>query len=336
METIRDVNVKNKKVLVRVDFNIAPGEDWRINAHLPTINYLLKHNAKVILISHSGRPGGKVVPELSLKPLEKKLPKGVTLLENLRFDPGEEANSKKFALDLAFLADIYVNDAFSVSHRKHASIVGIAKYLPSYAGLLLEKEIKALTKEFKQPLVMIMAGAKVETKLPMIKSMLEKVDQLLLGGLLANVVLAGHTLEITSTKLHLPVDAVTETKVCAVGNVPQGEHILDIGPDTIELFLSIIKQAKTIIWNGPMGKFEQKRYAKGTEEIGKAVAERGLMNQTHGRDKSRPYTIVGGGDTIAALNKLNLLAKIDHVSTGGGAMLEYFIKGSLPGIEALK
>jgi len=322
MQSIKNLNLKNKRVLLRMDFNGL----WRIKASLKTINFLLRKGAKVIVIGHYGRPK-KQEKKYSLMQFKKYLPVGsrhaVSLLENLRFDPREEANNLSFSKELAQKANIFVQDAFSVCHRQHASVVGIPKYLPSYAGFSLEREIKALNKKFTKPICYIIGGAKVETKLPLAKLILEKCDHLILGGLIANIVLENHQIELTSTKLHLPVDAVTKTKVCAVGAISPRE-ILDIGPDTIKLFSSVINVAKTIIWNGPMGKFEEEKYQNGTFEIAKAIAN------------SKAYSVIGGGETIFALEKLNLLDKIDHISTGGGALLEYLAKGSLPGIEALK
>jgi len=317
IQSIKKIDLKNKRVLLRMDFNGL----WRIKASLETINYLLNNGAGVIVIGHFGRPE-KPESKFSLMQFKKYLPQAVELLENLRFDPAEEANDDSFAKELAQKADIFVQDAFSVCHRKHASVVGIPKFLPSYAGLVLEKEIQSLNREFTQPVVYIIGGAKVETKLPLIRLIAGKCDQLILGGLIANAVLANHKIELTSIKLHLPIDAVTKTGVRAVGSISPKE-ILDIGPDTISLFASVIAEAKTIIWNGPMGQFEEEKYQTGTFEIAKAIAE------------SNAYKIIGGGETVAVLEKLNLLNKINHISTGGGSLLEYLAKGSLQGIEAL-
>ncbi|PIP17099.1 MAG: hypothetical protein COX44_01685 [Candidatus Portnoybacteria bacterium CG23_combo_of_CG06-09_8_20_14_all_37_13] len=322
MQSIKQINLKNKRVLLRMDFNGL----WRIKASLKTINFLLRKGAQVIVVGHYKRPE-KSDKKYSLMQFRKYLPKEIELLENLRFDPREESNDESLAQELAQKADIFIQDAFSVCHRKHASVIAITKFLPSYAGLSLEKEIKALNKKFIKPICYIIGGAKVETKLELAKLILEKCDHLILGGLIANAVLANHKIELTSTKLHLPIDAITKTKTCAVGAISPWQ-ILDIGPDTVDLFASVIAEAKTIIWNGPMGKFEEEKYQNGTFEIAKIVA--GIR-----RDESRSYTIIGGGETIIALEKLNLLDKINHISTGGGALLEYLAKGSLPGIEML-
>jgi len=318
MQSIKQVNFKNKKVLVRMDFNGL----WRIKSSLETIRFLLAKKAQVIIIGHCGRPKNRN-KKYSLLKFKKYLPKQIELLENLRFDSGEIKNSKKFAKKLASKADLFIQDAFSVCHRKHASVIAITKFLPSYAGLALEREKKALNKNFQKPICYIIGGAKVKTKLLLAKLILKKCSHLILGGLIANAVLDNHKVEITSTKLHLPVDAVTKHATCGVGRISPKE-ILDIGPDTIRLFSSIIKTAKTIVWNGPMGKFEEKRFQKGTLEIAKAIAS------------SSAYSIIGGGETIFALEKLSLLSKINHISIGGGALLEYLAKGTLPGIEALK
>ena len=388
MKYLRDFDFKDKKVLIRVDFNvpmskdknISSKEDWRIKATLPSINYLLDQGAKLIILSHLGRPKGKVVQDLRLDPIAKRLEellnKKVTklndccgeeveksisniksgeiiFLENLRFYSEEKNNDEKFAKRLASYGEIYVNDAFSVNHRAHASLVGIPKYLPSCAGLLLEKEINTLSKvsdKPNRPLVVIIGGAKISTKIKFINKFLISADDLLLAGALANTVIAAKGIAIgqsvieknmeeeveeiilTSPKLHLPVDAIASadfsgkgsSRIALIGNTEEQEMILDIGPDTIKLFSSVLNIAKTIIWNGPMGKFENRKYQQGTLGISKALAN------------SKAYKIIGGGETIFALEKLKLLNKINHVSTGGGALLEYLAKGFLPGIEALK
>ena len=322
MQSIKKINLKNKRVLLRMDFNGL----WRIKAGVKTIKFLLAKKAQVIIIGHYGRPRNKE-KKYSLMQFKKYLPVGtgrdLSLQENLRFNPEEEKNSKKFAKALASRADIFVQDAFSVCHRKHASVIAITKYLPSYAGFNLEQEIKALDKKFEKPICYIMGGAKVETKLPLAKLILEKTDHLILGGLIANIVLEKNHFNITSTKLHLPVDAITQNGIRPVG-VISPKSILDIGPDTVRLFASVIAESKTIIWNGPMGKFENKKYQTGTLGIAKALAN------------SKAYKIIGGGETIFALDKLKLLNKVNHVSTGGGALLEYLAKGTLPGIEVLR
>ncbi|MAG44928.1 hypothetical protein CL633_03495 [bacterium] len=319
IQSIKKANLANKRVLLRLDFNGF----WRLKMVLPTIHYLLtKKVKKIIIIGHIGRPKGKISQKFSLMRFKKCLPHGVELRENLRFDLREVKNDLSLAKELASLADIFVNESFSVCHRKHASIVGIPNYLPSYAGLILEQEIKVLNKKFKRPIIYIIGGAKVETKLPLAKILLKKCDHMLLGGLIANVVLENHQMEITSTKVHLPVDAVCYNKTCAVGAI-EPRKILDIGPDTVALFSDVIGQAKTIIWNGPMGMFENKKYQQGTLSIAKKVAS------------SNAYSIIGGGETIFALEKLRLVSKINHISIGGGALLDYLAKNKLPGIEAL-
>ena len=349
MKTVKDINLENKRVLVRVGFNVPVGNDgrvdekeaWRIKKALPTINYLLKRNCKIILAAHLDRPGGKVIESLRLGPVQDKLSellnlsvirtqdcvgpavekivsemqKGeILLLENLRFYPQEEKNDLKFAEKLAKLADIYINDAFSVCHRQHASIVGIAKYLPSAAGLLLVKEIKALSKILevsKKPAIAIIGGIKIKTKLPMIKLLAQKFDWVLVGGAVANKI-KNQKLKIKN--IRLPVDYIFNK---------DKNSAYDIGPKTIADFCRIISKAKVIVWNGPMGKFEDERFIKGTKEIAEVVA------------KSKAYKVVGGGDTVLALSRFHLINKIDFISTGGGAMLEFLAGKELPGLEAL-
>ena len=358
MQTIKDIDIQNKRVLVRVGFNVPLGKDgeidkkeaWRIKKGLPTIKYLLKRNCKIILATHLGRPNGKVVKSLRLGSVQNKLSEflgipvlktqsavgykvekviskmrgsEILLLENIRFYSGEEKNDLKFAKKLAKLADIYINDAFSVCHRRHASVVEITKCLPSFAGLLLEKEIKALSeinKSAKKPTclrrarrgrqgVMIIGGAKTKTKLPLIKLLTKKFDFVLVGGIVANKI---KNQKSKIKNIELPVDYVfSENSAC------------DIGPKTIKNFSKIISKAKIIVWNGPMGKFEDARFSKGTKEIGRAIA------------KSKAYKIIGGGETVFAASKFNLIGKMDFVSTGGGAMLEFLADRELPGLKAL-
>ena len=385
MKLLRDLDVKNKRVLVRVDFNvpIKDGQvvnDFRIRASLPTIEYLLSQKAKVILLSHLGRPNGQVIEKLRLDPIGQKISQlierpvkklndcigaeveqaikemklgEIILLENVQFYPGERENAPNYINSLANFADFFILDAFGQVHRNYASISGLAKKLPSGAGLLLEKEIKNLSKVLdkpEHPLVVIIGGIKISTKIKIIKNFLEKVDNLILGGALANTVISAKgfaigssiieeemvdevkKLELTNTKLHIPVDVVVSTnpsgqvnsRIAPVGNTKDKEMILDIGPDTNQLFKRIISQAKMVIWNGPMGLFEVDKFASGSKELARAVAQ------------SNGFSVVGGGDTISLLEQLDLLEKIDHASTGGGAMLKFLAGQKLPGIEALK
>ncbi|MBW6440634.1 phosphoglycerate kinase [Patescibacteria group bacterium] len=386
MKSIREIkNLKGKKVLVRVDFNVPVGddgvvdgkEDWRIKAVLPTIQYLLKKEAKIILMAHLGRPEGKVVEEMKLGPVQDRLSEllelsvtrapdcvgdmvkeivdemqagEIVLLENLRFYKEEEKDDEEFARKLASSADIYVNDAFSVSHRAHASVSAITKFLPSYAGFLLEKEVKILSEAInnpQKPATIIIGGAKAETKLPIIKFVMDKYNHILVGGVVANVILkakgidTGQSLigdidpeeakkiDLDNKKLYIPFDVIVcNSKIKRVELTPVGkigdERILDIGPDTEELFSKIIVDSKMIIWNGPMGKFENEKFASGTRKIAEAMV------------KSKGYKIIGGGDTIAALSQFGYLDKVDYVCTGGGAMLEFLAGEKMPGIEALK
>ena len=387
MKFLRDFNFNNKRVLVRADFNVPLGsdnkvdnkEDWRIQSTLPTIKYLLEQEAKIIILSHLGRPNNRVVDSLRLDPIAKRLEellnhpvtklddcigsevkerieniksKEIIFLENVRFHPEEKANDSDFAKTLASYGDIYVNDAFSVSHRAHASLVGIPEFLPSCVGLLFEKEINTLSiilKNVKRPLLVIIGGAKISTKIRFMKKFLDKADDVLLGGALANTVVAAKgfaigksiseqkmiedikKMNLTNTKLHLPVDAIASidpsgkkgSRIAPIGKTEENEMILDIGPDTVKLFENIISQAKTIIWNGPMGMIEAKEFINGSIQIAQSVAN------------SKAFSIVGGGDSILLLEKAGLLDKIDHVSTGGGAMLKFLAKEKLPGIEAL-
>ena len=388
MKFLRDFNFKDKRVLVRVDFNVPLGndgrvdekEDWRLEAALPTIRYLLDQRAKIILLAHLGRPGGKIVESLRLNPVAQRLEEllgqpvvklddclgqeveerlkniqagEIFLLENLRFHAGEKNNQSDFAHQLAKLGEVYINDAFGVVHRAHASIVGLPQYLPHGVGLLLEKEIKALSKlldEPVRPLLVIIGGVKISTKIKVIKNFLKKADNLILGGALANTVISAKgfaigksvveeemvdevkKLELTNIKLHIPVDIITSidaqgqapSRIVPVGRTKEREMILDIGPDTIRLFNQIISQAKMIVWNGPMGVFEVDRFSSGSQAVAQAVAQ------------SSAFSVVGGGDSIALLEQLNLTDKIDHISTGGGAMLKFLAGEKLPGIKALE
>ncbi len=384
-KTIRDINVKNKRVLVRVDFNVPldngkVADDTRIVASLPTIKYLVEQGAKVILCSHLGRPKGKD-QKLSLRPVAARLQEllgtpvtfvsdcigqpvervvegmnagDVTLLENVRFYPEEEKNDPAFAKKLAAFGDIYVNDAFGSAHRAHASTEGVAKYLPSVAGFLMEKELNYLGAALAnpaKPFVAILGGAKVSDKIKVIENLLPKVDALLIGGGMANTFLAARGLnmgqslveadkldvakaliEKAGAKIVLPVDAViadkfaadAQSKVVAVDQVPSDWRVLDVGPQTIDAFEKILASAKTVVWNGPLGVFEFPAFAKGTVEIAKRLATSGAT------------TIIGGGDSAAAVEQAGVADKMTHISTGGGASLEFLEGRVLPGVAALQ
>ena len=323
MKTLKDFDVKNKRVLVRADFNVPLSEqgeildDFRIRETLPTIKYLLKREAKVILMSHLGDPGGKFVKELQLNPVAERLTEllgqNVELLENLRFNPGEESNDENFAKELAQKGDIYINDAFGACHREHASIVGVPKFLPSGAGFLLEREVASLTKlktNPEKPLVAIIGGAKVETKVRVINKISEKAKFVLISGLIGKGVVGQKITLKYPDKIVFPVDETGGGK--------------DIGPETIRLFKEKIAQAKTIFWNGPLGKIEEEEFTKGTAEIAQAIAQ------------SKAFSVVGGGETVEFITKLGLVEKFSHVSSGGGAMLTFLSGDKLPGLEALK
>lgn len=386
---IRDVDVKGKRVLVRVDFNVPMNEqgeivdDKRITAALPSIEYLIDHEAKVILMSHFGRPKGQVVDAMRMDPIAARLAElldkpvlkldncigeevqnvvnkmkngDVVLLENVRFHPEEEANDQTFAKQLASLGELYVNDAFGTSHRAHASTAGVAQYLPAVAGFLMEKELEFLDQAVnnpKRPFVAILGGAKVKDKIAVIESLLNKVDVLIIGGGMAYTFLqakgyeVGNSLldkdrvefcreilqqvEAKDVKILLPVDVViakefaadAENKVVAADNIPMDWQGLDIGPKTIALFSEAIKHAATVVWNGPMGVFEWPAFASGTNSIAEALA------------KSKAITIIGGGDSAAAVEQAGLAHEITHVSTGGGASLEFLEGKELPGVAAL-
>lgn len=385
-KTIKDIDVKDKRVLVRVDFNVplkdgAVSDDTRIRAVLPTIQYLLEKGAAVILCSHFGRPKGEVKPELSLRPVAEHLdtlidnpvsfvedcigpeaegaaaklkPGDVLVLENTRFHPGERANDPDMAKGLAALADLFVNDAFGTAHRAHASTVGVADHLPAVAGFLMEKEIRYLGQAIAdpaRPFVAILGGAKISDKIGVIHNLLEKADLVLIGGGMANtffkaqgievgdslieadaVETAGQILTKGSQRLRLPVDMVVadaftedaEHETLPVGDVPAGWRILDVGPATVETFAKTLKDAGTVVWNGPMGVFEFPSFAAGTFGLAKAVANCGAT------------TIIGGGDSVAAVQKSGLAEKITHISTGGGASLEMLEGKTLPGLAALQ
>jgi phosphoglycerate kinase len=384
-KTIKDIEVEGKRVLVRVDFNVPLAEgkvvdDTRIRAAIPTIEYLLERGAKVILISHLGRPKGKVVPELRMDPVAERLseilgraveklddcvgdevkeavermkPGDVILLENTRFHPEERANDPDFSRRLAELADFFVNDAFGTAHRAHASNVGVANYLPTVAGLLMEREMSFLGKAIEspeRPFVAILGGAKISDKIGVIENFLKKVDFLLIGGGVANTFfkakgyevgeslveeeslgVAEEMLEKGGERLILPVDVVVadkfaadaESKVVALDEVPSDWRILDIGPKTVELFKEKLVGAKTVVWNGPMGVFEFPKFSEGTRAVAEALAE---LDAT---------TIVGGGDSIAAIEQAGVAESITHISTGGGATLKFLEGKELPGIAVI-
>jgi len=387
IRTIKKIKrLKGKKVLLRVDFNVpltadgrvGKSEDYRIVKTLPTISYLAKRGAKIIIMAHLGRPDGKVVEKLRLDPIAKRLSQllkkkirksrqiigpetkrlikqlgdgEILMLENIRFDKREEAADKGFAGQLAALGDLYVNDAFAVNHRDQASVSIIQQFLPSYAGLLLEQEILHLDKVLKNPrhpLVVIIGGAKISTKIKLIRSFLPLADKLILGGALANSVLKvmgvsiGKSkveesmfgeikkIKLTENKLIVPVDALIANnyqspkgRIDAVGDVKNNEVILDIGPDTVKLYKKIINSAKMVLWNGPMGLIETPYFAKGTREVIKILA------------KLKAETIVGGGETVEIIRKMKLENSFDFISTGGGAMLEYLEGKKLPGLKKL-
>lgn len=379
-------DLKGKKVLLRVDFNVpldnqgkvGKSEDYRIVKTLPTIKYLTSRGAKVIIAAHLGRPDGKVVDKFRLDPVAKRLSQllknkisksneiigagtdrrigqmkngDILMLENVRFDAREEKADKKFAKQLADLADLYVNDAFAVSHRDQASVSTIQQFIPSYAGLLMEEEIKQLSKTLnkpKQPLVVIIGGAKMETKIKVIRNFAKVAQKVLLGGALANTVLhikgisVGKSplepsmfeevkkLKLVDNGIVVPVDGMMaksrEAKIGrmdALADIKPDEMILDIGPDSIKLYEKIIKSAKMVVWNGPMGLIENPAFAKGTNDLIRILA------------KSKAETIVGGGETVEMIRKLKMENKFTFVSTGGGAMLEFLEGKKLPGLKKL-
>ncbi|WP_440137306.1 phosphoglycerate kinase [Planococcus chinensis] len=386
--TMKDVDLNGKRVFCRVDFNVPMSEgkvtdDTRIRAAVPTIEYLVENGAKVILASHLGRPKGTVNEDMRLAAAGAKLsellhkevksldesigPKveqeiasmndgDIVLLENVRFHPGEEKNDEELAKAFAALADVFVNDAFGAAHRAHASTAGIAKHLPSVSGLLLEKELDVLGKALsdpERPFTAIIGGAKVKDKIGVIDHLLDKVDNLLIGGGLSYTFTKaqGHEIgmslleedkielaqsfikkaEEKGVKLYLPVDVVvtkefsndTETKVVPIDGIPSDWMGLDIGPKTVELYSDVIMNSKLIIWNGPMGVFEMSSFENGTKSVAQAMA------------KTEAYTVIGGGDSAAAVEQFGVADQMDHISTGGGASLEFMEGKELPGVTAL-
>ena len=318
IKSVRDAEVAGKRVLLRVDFNVLQDgviiDDLRIRAAVPTIKFLLEAGAsKITIITHVGRPEGKLVEDLRVAPIAARLKElvddpRIELLENLRFDPREEANDEGFAKELASLGDIYVNDAFAVSHRSSASLVAITKLLPSYAGLLMEKEISKLTAALTPPAgsIALMCGAKAETKIPLIEKLAGVYSKVLVGGSIAN--------EYKPTKANelLPVDGL-----------PQLEGMLDVGPNTVAAWAVEVSNAPFVLWNGPLG-FYEKGYTASTDTIAEAIVKGGMQE------------VIGGGNTVAALSKYTFDENRVYLSTGGGAMLQFLVDGTLPGIEALK
>lgn len=388
-KTIRDIELNGKRVFCRVDFNVPMEDgkvtdDTRIRAALPTIEYMTNEGAKVILASHLGRPKGEVNEDMRLTPAGDKLSEllgktvrkldasigeeveqaianmkdgEVILLENVRFNPGEEKNDTELSKKFADLADVFVNDAFGTAHRAHASTAGIAQYIPGVLGFLLEKELDVLGKALshpERPFTAIIGGAKVKDKIGVIDNLLDKVDNLLIGGGLSytftraqghetgdslveedKVELAKSFIEKAQQKavnLYLPTDAVVanafsaeaETKTVAVDAITEGWMGLDIGPETAALYEQVIKDSKFVIWNGPMGVFEMEPFANGTKTVADAMAE------------TNAYTVIGGGDSAAAVEKFEVADKMDHVSTGGGASLEFMEGKELPGVAVLQ
>lgn len=393
IRSLRDLKpeeISGKLVFVRSDFNVPLKdgkikEDYKITTALPTLEFLLKCGARVVTATHLGDPGGKKVKNLTVEPIAKKLEKllkkkvrfiadvvgesadkakhdlkngEILLLENLRFEPGEEANKNKFAKALAKGMDFYVNNAFAVSHRAHASVAGIKKHLPSYAGLLLEEEVESLDRALhpKKPLVVIIGGAKIKTKLPIIEKFLPIADQILVGGGIANDFLKQLDYEVGKSlvsddqknakklkklykkygndKIILPIDFVTsndkagkkKVKVAKVDEVGINDYIFDLGPETIRFYSRFIKKAETLVWNGPLGWFEHKEFKHSTMAIGQYFAS---------RSNGPAFGVAGGGETVEALKLTKMFDQVDWVSTAGGAMLEYLSGAKLPGLEKI-
>ncbi|MDR2994188.1 phosphoglycerate kinase [Bacillus cereus] len=388
-KSIRDVDLKGKRVFCRVDFNVPMKEgkitdETRIRAALPTIQYLVEQGAKVILASHLGRPKGQAVEELRLTPVAARLGEllgkdvkkadeafgpvaqemvaamnegDVLVLENVRFYAGEEKNDAELAKEFAALADIFVNDAFGAAHRAHASTAGIADYLPAVSGLLMEKELDVLGKALsnpERPFTAIIGGAKVKDKIGVIRHLLDKVDNLIIGGGLAytfvkalgheiglslcendKIELAKEFMQLAKEKgvnFYMPVDVViTEefsetatTQIVGIDSIPSNWEGVDIGPKTREIYADVIKNSKLVVWNGPMGVFEMTPFAEGTKAVGQALA-----------DAEDTYSVIGGGDSAAAVEKFGMADKMSHISTGGGASLEFMEGKELPGVVCL-
>lgn len=388
-KSIRDVDLKGKRVFCRVDFNVPMKEgkitdETRIRAALPTIQYLVEQGAKVILASHLGRPKGQVVEEMRLTPVAARLGEllgkdvkkadeafgpavqemvaamnegDVLVLENVRFYAGEEKNDAELAKEFAALADIFVNDAFGAAHRAHASTAGIADYLPAVSGLLMEKELDVLGKALSnpdRPFTAIIGGAKVKDKIGVIRHLLDKVDNLIIGGGLAytfvkalgheiglslceddKIELAKEFMQLAKEKgvnFYMPVDVViTEefsetatTKIVNIDSIPSNWEGVDIGPKTREIYADVIKNSKLVVWNGPMGVFEMTPFSQGTKAVGQALA-----------DAEGTYSVIGGGDSAAAVEKFGMADKMSHISTGGGASLEFMEGKELPGVVCL-
>ena len=384
-KTVRDIDIKGKRVLMRVDFNVPMQDgkvtdDKRIRASLPTIKYVLNQGVSLILMSHLGRPKGGPDPEFSLRPaadvlssllgipvkmapapvgsevekMAKELRPGeVLMLENTRFHPGEEKNDLDLARQWAALADVYVNDAFGSAHRAHASTEGVARFLPAVSGFLMEQELEYLGRAVsnpEHPYVAILGGAKISDKISVVESLLSKADKLIIGGGMANTFLAAKgynmqdslletasiekaksIMDKSGDKLLLPVDAVIADKFDAEANrqvvdvdkIPLGWRMMDIGPKSVETFRDTLRSAKLIVWNGPMGVFEMSKFAEGTFAIAKILADSGAT------------TVIGGGDSASAVKKAGVAKKMTHVSTGGGASLEFLEGKELPGVAAL-
>jgi phosphoglycerate kinase len=388
VRTLDDLELNGKRALVRADFNVPMrngriSDDTRIRATVPTIKQLIERGASVVLMSHLGRPKGQAVDELRLRPVAAHLgdllgievsyahevsgpaarkmvddlqPGQVGVIENVRFDPREEKNDPELARELSLLGDCYVSDAFGAAHRAHASTVGVAEHLPSAAGLLMEKEIKALSwvlSDASQPFVVILGGAKVSDKIGVIENLLGRAQRLIIGGGMANTFLkaAGHDVgasmveddniatakdlmsraQQAGVEIRIPVDGVVaksfdadaEARTISVNDFEPDDMMLDIGPETVDQFRKSLQDAQTIVWNGPMGVFEFEQFANGTREIAQAVAS------------SEAYSLIGGGDSVAAIEQMGLADQISHISTGGGASLEFLEGQDLPGVKVL-